>query len=195
MYVSLRSMLAEKQATVGALGARRAQLQADMGALAAKQVQEPGIAAEQARLSRDYDVMKAQYDKLLQDREDIRLRSDITSKTDAVSFRVIDPPSVPRLPAAPNRPILLIAVLIAALGAGLGVAFALGQLRATYATTDRLAAASGLPVMGGFSEVVTPVVAAGRRRRLVWFAGGTGGLAACCLLLLIVEFVQRGLTA
>lgn len=195
MYVTLRSMQAEKQATVAALGARRAQLQSDMAAFAAKQAQAPDVAAEQARLSRDYDVMKAQYDKLLQDREDIRLRTDVNSKTDAVKFRVIDPPSLPRLPAAPNRPILLIAVLIAAVGAGIGVAFALGQVRATYPTTDRLAVASGLPVLGGISEVVTPPLAAQRRQRLVWFAGGTGGLAACCLLLLVIEFVQRGLVA
>ena len=195
MYVTLRSMLAEKQASVTALSARRAQLQADMGALSAKQVQEPGVAAEQARLSRDYDVMKAQYDKLLQDREDIRLRSDVTNKTDAVSFRVIDPPSAPRLPAAPNRPVLLLAVLVVALGGGVGVAFALSQLRTTFATADKLASVSGLPVLGSLSEVVTPLVAADRRRKLVWFAGGTGGLAACCLLLLVIEFVQRGLVA
>lgn len=195
MYVTLRSMQAEKQATVAALVGRRAQLQSDMGAFAAKQAQEPDVAAEQARLSRDYDVMKAQYDKLLQDREDIRLRTDVNSKTDAIRFRVIDPPSLPRLPAAPNRPMLLIAVLIAAAGAGIGAAFALGQVRATYATTDRLAAATGLPVLGGISEVVTPPLAAERRQRLVWFAGGTGGLPACCLLLLVIEFVQRGLVA
>jgi capsule polysaccharide export protein KpsE/RkpR len=69
-------------------------------------VSEPGAVAEQARLNRDYEVLKRQYDKLLEDREQVRLRSDIQSKTDAVQVKVIDPPSKPTSSAAPNRPLL-----------------------------------------------------------------------------------------
>ncbi|SFR83432.1 XrtA system polysaccharide chain length determinant [Sphingomonas jatrophae] len=195
MYASVRAMLAEKQGTVAALQARKAQLAGDMAAFAAKQVEEPEMAAQQAQLNRDYEVLKAQYDKLLQDREDVRLRSEVASKTDAVQFRVIDPPSSPRLPVAPPRPLLLFGVLIVALGAGVAGAFALGQLKTTYTTPEKLAQASGLPVLGAIGEVVTPGRAAAARQRLVWFAGGSGALAACCALLLVVEFVRRGLVA
>lgn len=195
LYMTLRSMQAEKQATAAALAARRAQLQADMGQFAAKQVEQPGVAAEQARLNRDYDVLKQQYDKLLGDREDVRLRNDVANKTDAISFRVIDPPYLPRVPVAPNRPLLLALVLVAGIAAGIGAAFAKGQLRGTYATTDRLAKASGLPVLGAVSEVLTPANIVERRKRLMWFAGGGGALIGCFALLLLVEFVQRGMMA
>lgn len=195
LYMTLRSMQAEKQATVAALAARRAQLQSDMAQFTAKQIEEPGVAAEQARLNRDYDVLKAQYDKLLGDREDVRLRSDVATKTETISFRVIDPPYLPRVPVAPNRPLLLALVLVLGIAGGIGAAFAKAQLRTTYATAERLGRASGLPILGAVSEVLTPANIVDRRKRLVWFASGAGALAGCFALLLLVEFVQRGLMA
>jgi polysaccharide chain length determinant protein (PEP-CTERM system associated) len=194
-YVALRSMQAEKQGTVTALSARKAQLQADMAQLTVKQSDAPGVAAEQAAIDRDYTVLKTQYDKLLGDREDVRLRSDVATKTDSVKFSIIDPPSDPRLPVAPNRPLLLAMVLVVGLAAGIGGAFAQAQLATTYATADRLARASGLPVIGSVSEIVMPAQAVERRTKLMWFAGATGALAGCFVLLLLVEFVQRGMMA
>ena len=195
LYVTLRSMQAEKQATVAALGARRAQLQSDMAAFTARQADEPGVAAEQSRLDRDYDVLKQQYDKLLADREDVRLRGDVSAKTDAVRFRIIDPPSDPRVPVSPKRPLLLALVLAAGIAGGIGAAFARAQLAATYTTGERLAKMTGLPVLGSISEVLTEAGKARRLQELKWFAGGGGALALSFLLLMLVEFVQRGLVA
>jgi succinoglycan biosynthesis transport protein ExoP len=194
-YVALRSMLAEKQASVAALSARRAQIQSDLAQLSSRQSDEPGVAAEQAAINRDYDVLKTQYDKLLGDREDVRLRSDVSAKTDTIKFSVLDPPSEPRLPVAPERPLLLAMVLVVGLAAGIGTAFAKSQLATTYATADRLARASGLRVVGSVSEIVTAPQRVVRRKRMVWFAGASGALAGCFLLLLLVEFVQRSMMA
>lgn len=194
-YISIRSMQAEKQATVSALAARKAQLTADMQRLAEKQANEPGVAAEQAQLSRNYDVLKAQYDKLFADREDIRLRGDVQTETDAVQFRIIDPPSSPRTPAAPNRPLLLLAVLVVGIGGGVGTAFAKGQLRTTYPTATRLQRLTGLPVLGAVTETLTSAHRELRHKKLRLFAGASGALVAICLLLVAVEFIQRGLVA
>jgi polysaccharide chain length determinant protein (PEP-CTERM system associated) len=194
-YISIRSMQAEKQAAVSALAARKAQLSGDLGRLAAKQASEPGVAAEQAQLARNYDVLKLQYDKLLADREDIRLRGDAQTETNAIKFRVIDPPSAPRVPAAPNRPLLLVAVLIVGIGGGVGVAFAKGQLRTSYPTAGRLERATGLPVIGAITETLTATQRELRARRMRQFAGASGALVGVCLLLVAVEFIQRGMVA
>lgn len=194
-YISIRSMQAEKQAAVSALAARKAQLSGDLGRLAAKQASEPGVAAEQAQLSRNYDVLKLQYDKLLADREDIRLRGDAQTETNAIKFRVIDPPSAPRVPAAPNRPLLLVAVLIVGIGGGVGVAFAKGQLRTSYPTAGRLERATGLPVVGAITETLTAAQRELRARKMRLFAGASGALVGVCLLLVAVEFIQRGMVA
>lgn len=192
-YLSLRSMQAEKAATVQALRARKAQIEGDLNAIMARQIADPGLAAEQERLNRDYDVLKKQYDKLLSDREEVRLRGDVQSETKNTTFRVVDPPSVPTAPASPNRPLLLIGVLIVGIGAGVGGAFAMGQVRTTFPTAQKLARAAGLPVIGSVSETLGLAQIVERRRRMKQFAGGCAGLAGVCLALIVVEFVQRGM--
>lgn len=195
MYVTLRSMQAEKQAAVAALSARKAQLQAEMAQYQARQIEEPGVAAEQQRLNRDYEVLKAQYDKLLGDREEVKLRGSLQTDTNSVSFRVIEPPTAPRAPLAPNRPLLLALVLVAGVAAGIGAAFARGQIRTSYPTAGRLERASGLPVIGSISEVLTVVQRAERRRKFKFFSGGAAALLGIFVLLLVVEFIQRGMVA
>ena len=194
-YVSLRAMLAEREAQVSAANARRAQIEADVQQLSARQSSEPGVAAEQARLNRDYDVLRQQYERLLENREQVRLRNDVQTRTDAVSFPVIDPPSRPVVPSAPNRPLLLSLVLVAALGAGVAAAFVRGQLQTTFPTEGRLAAATGLPVFGTLGEVVTAAERAIRRQRLRWLGGGVAALGAVYAMLMVVEFWQRSTVA
>ncbi len=195
MYVTLRSMQAEKQAAVGALSARKAQLQAEMAQYQSKQVEEPGVAAEQQRLNRDYEVLKTQYDKLLADREEVKLRGSLQTDTNSISFRVIEPPSAPRAPQAPNRPLLLVLVLFAGAAAGAGAAFGVGQIRTTYATAGRLERASGIPVVGSISEVLSPLQRSVRRQKFKYFMGGSLALVSMFVLLLVIEFVQRGMVA
>lgn len=194
-YLSMRSMQADRQATASALAARKAQLQADLNMLTTIQIREPDIAAEQARLARDYEVLKTQYDKLIADREEMRLRSDVANRTDAMQVRVIEPPSRPSIPSSPNRPLLLFAVLVVGLGAGVGTAWAMGQLRTSYSTANSLARATGLPVLGSIPESLTEAQVALRRRQVKWLAGGAGALGGAFLILLTIEFVQRGLMA
>ncbi|HUD91714.1 XrtA system polysaccharide chain length determinant [Sphingobium sp.] len=192
-YLSIKSMQADRAATVQALQTRKAQLQSDLNIMMSKQVDEPGIASEQEKLDSDYTALKAQYDKLMADREEIRLRGEVKTETGSVQFRVIQPPSAPTAPFAPNRPLLLLGVLIVGIGAGVGVAFALGQLKGTFPTAARLEKAVGLPVAGSISQMRNAAQAAVEKQRLKWFAGASGGLAAVCLLLIVVEFVQRGM--
>jgi polysaccharide biosynthesis transport protein len=194
-YSSLQSMRAEREATVSALSARKSALEADLAALVGKQSLEPGVAAEMDRINRDYEVLKTQYDKLLGDREEIRLRGQVESQTDAVQFQVIDRPSLSRTPSAPNRPLLLALVLFAGIGAGAGTAFAMGHLQTSYATAAKLEKSSGLPVIGTISQMLTSAQRVDRKRKLRMFVGGTGALVGAFVLLVIVEFVQRGLAA
>ena len=191
-YSSLVSMKAERQAAVSALQQRKASLQGEMNAMVAKQIQEPGVAAEQARIARDYEVLKAQYDKLLADREQVRLRGQVETQTDAVRFDLITPPSSPRTPIAPKRPLLLAAVLFAGIAGGIGGAFALGQLSASYPTSAKLEAASGLPVIGSISQMLTQAQRDERKRKLRIYIGSGGALVGVFLVLLIIEFIQRG---
>jgi polysaccharide chain length determinant protein (PEP-CTERM system associated) len=194
-YASMRAMVAEREAQAAAASARKNQIQSAMLQLSQKQAAEPEAAAEQARLNRDYEVLKRQYDKLLEDREQVRLRSDVQSKTDAINFRIIDPPSKPTIPVAPNRPLLLSLILVVAIAGGVAAAFTKGQLQMTFPTQGRLEQATGLPVLGSVSEVLTAAAKAERKQRMKWFAGAGGALAASYGILMLVEFWQRSTVA
>ena len=194
-YSSLQSMRAERQASATALQARKGAIQSDMAQLAAKQTAEPGVAAEYGRINRDHDVLKVQYDKLVADRDNVRLRGQVETQTDAVQFKVIKQPSLSNVPAVPNRPLLLLGVLIAGISAGVGTAFALGHLQTSYPTAAKLERASGLPVIGSISQMLTSDERTSRKQKMKLFYGATGGLVSVFALLLVAEFVQRGMTA
>lgn len=195
LYMSLRSMLAERQATVAALASQRNRLRAAMNEIDQQQASNPGALAEQQQIERDYQAIQAQYNELVADRERVRLRGDVASETDVNTFNVVDPPSIPTVPKAPNRPLLLILVLMAAIAGGIGAAFAKSQLHMGYPTARRLGESTGLPVLGAISEMLRPSEIGERRRQLRRFVGGSAALFGVFVLLVAVEFIQRGMVA
>ena len=72
-------------------------MQAQLDTLNSKLAGDPAVAAEQSQIENDYQVLKDQYAKLLQDRETIKLRGQAQSQTDSIKFSVIDPPNAPRV--------------------------------------------------------------------------------------------------
>ena len=192
-YQSLRAMQAERAATVNALQARKAQIQRDLGLMTIAQARDPGVASQQENLDRSYEALKAQYDKLLADREDVRLRGEAQSEARGVTFRVVDPPRIPSGPAKPNRPLLIVGILMAGIMTGVGTAFALGQLRGTFTTAARLEKVTGLRVIGAITERLGAAQLKEHRRKQRRFAIGSGALVGACVLLIMVEFVQRSM--
>jgi hypothetical protein len=79
---------------------------------------------------------------------------------------------------APNRLLLLPGVLLAALGAGLAIAFAISQLRPTFDTPDDLRAKTGLPLLGVVSMVADDQQRRHARMGTLRFASVSGSLVA-----------------
>lgn len=191
-YSSLVAIKSERQASVEALQARRAALQSNAAALMASQASEPAVAAEANRISRDYDVLRQNYEKLLQDREALKTRGKVEDKASQFRFDVLQQPGVPQSPAAPNRPLLLLGVLVVGIGAGVAAAYALGQLKSSFATPQKLERTFDLPVIGAISLTVSEAARAIEAKRLKQFAGACGGLGAIFVILLAIEFVSVG---
>ncbi len=104
------------------------------------------------------------------------MRAQAQAQTDAIKFRMIDPPAAPRAPTAPNRPLLLTGVLILAIGGGIGGGVrAWRSSRRRSPTAGRLEKATGLPVIGSIGERVSRAEVALRRRKFELFAGARGG--------------------
>jgi len=194
-YTSLQSIRVEREANVQSLSSRAAALRSEIASVTANQAQEPGVAAEAQRISRDYEVLRTQYDKLLQDREEFRLRGQVETERNAVKFEVVDPPTTPRVPAAPNRPLLLFGILFVGICAGCGTAYLQGKMRSTFATASKLESTFDLPVIGTISLALTEAARALQKKRQKRFVAAAGGLGGLFLVLLAAEFVQRGMIA
>ncbi|MEJ0038461.1 MAG: XrtA system polysaccharide chain length determinant [Gammaproteobacteria bacterium] len=146
----------------------------------------PEVEAEFSRLNRDYDVTRAQYQSLVERLEKTKF-SDEADKTGFVDFAVIDPPSSPFKPVAPNRQMLIFAVLILGLGAGGLVAYALHQIKPVFNTARQLAAITGLPVLGEVSRTWLEKYGANRRKAVFGFAGAGAGLVVAAVAVLLVH--------
>jgi len=194
-YASLVAIKSERQASVEALQARRAALQSNFAALMASQASEPAAAAEANRISRDYDVLRKNYEKLLEDREALRTRGKVEDKASQFRFDVIQQPGVPQAPAKPNRPLLLLGVLVAGIGAGIAAAYALGQLKSSFATPQKLERTFDLPVIGAISLTVSAAAQAVERQRLKQFGAACGALVGMFVILLAIEIVSVGAMA
>ncbi|MGQ0650792.1 MAG: XrtA system polysaccharide chain length determinant [Betaproteobacteria bacterium] len=167
--------LAEAEANVASLQARVAEYERRYNELRSAINAIPRIEAEFTQLTRDYEVNKSNYEKLLARRESAQISGDMENKASVVDFRIIDPPVVPPKPSWPNRPMLYSLVLLAALAGGGAFAFLLSQLRPTLTDERRLHQVSGLAVFG---SVVMALSEAQLRRRKRGFLAFLAALAA-----------------
>jgi polysaccharide chain length determinant protein (PEP-CTERM system associated) len=152
----------------------------------------PVVEAELARLNRDYDVVKGQYQALIESRETQQL-SQQASSSDRVDFNILNPPRVGARPVAPRRLLLLAAVLAAALGGGAGLSFVLARLRPVFSTARELTELSGLPVIGSVNPVfVDPQLLAARRFAAISFSFAIIGLVALIGGVAVFELVRTG---
>ena len=176
VYQQLQVQLAQAESDVASLQTRVANYEARYNKLKAAANNVPKIEADLQQLNRDYEVNKANYEKLISRRESAQMSSDMDASAGLVEFRVIDPPRVSQRPVAPNRVLLVSMVFLGALAGGMGVAFLMGQIRPTFSDRKALREISGLPILGTVTMIWTDGQVRQRRRKLTWFVAGSAGL-------------------
>ncbi len=151
----------------------------------------PEVEAELKQLDRDYNVVASQHNQMLQRRESARLTEDIEQSASDVTFRVIEPPFVPRNPSEPNKTLLNGLVLLGALAIGAGIALLLSLLRPVVSNATTLMSISGLPTLG----VIPLTRGVDERRRELKHMVGFSGLAMGLPLLFVALTVTQRLVA
>jgi polysaccharide chain length determinant protein (PEP-CTERM system associated) len=184
-YVMIMSKLADTKSEV-AVDQRRLE-DATKRLEDAKKVAAKAITVqrEYENLDRDYQVLHKNYEELVSRRESAKITQAAGDQQSSVVFRVISPPVKPDRPVAPNRLLLNAAVLFLAIGAGAGLAFALGQFAGTFMNVGQLKDAFELPVMGAVTMVRTGADISGALRSNALFATG---LAVLLLVSAIVLY-------
>ncbi|MES2298314.1 MAG: XrtA system polysaccharide chain length determinant [Pseudomonadota bacterium] len=167
MLQQLKMALAEADAKVASIRARVQEHTSRNARLRAQGDAVPEVESQLARLNRDYQINKDNYEKLVGRREAAKLSGDLNSTTELMTFKIIDPPSVPLAPVGPNRPLLYSAVLVAALLAGPAAAFLISQVRPSFLSAAALREASGRMLLGTVGMNWTAEQLRMRRRKLV----------------------------
>jgi polysaccharide chain length determinant protein (PEP-CTERM system associated) len=179
VYVEMAHQLSEKETKIASLRRRLVSAEEERDKIEDEARRAPSVGAEFLNLDRDYEVVKKNYTELLARRESAQIAENADRKGDKIDIKTIDTPEVPTLPSSPNRPLFLSMVLVAGLGAGIGVAFVLSQIDSSYSTTTALQAL-GLPILGSIS-----VINSFDRRPKHWFLSAKAFAVACVMLVII----------
>lgn len=181
----LARVLAASEIQVAALKARAAEFEARAARARELTRTSPQLEAEAAQLNRDYAVIKRNYETLVARRQSAVMSGDLDMASGVVDFRLIDPPRVSPKPVSPNRMLLLLMALGAAVGAGLAVTLAASQLRPVFDDVQQLRDRTSLPLLGVVSMVLSDDDRRRERSGRVRFFVGTGSLFASYLVAIV----------
>jgi succinoglycan biosynthesis transport protein ExoP len=78
----------------------------------------PATEQELADISRGYEESKTNYNSLLQKRNQSQLATNLEERQQGEQFRILDPPSLPERPSAPNHLLLSLGALLAGIALG-----------------------------------------------------------------------------
>ncbi len=179
MLQQLNLALTESEAKVASMRARVEEYTNRYNRLKSLSNAVPEVEAALAQLNRDYQLNKANYEKLIERRESVKISSGLESSIDLMSFRIIDPPTVPEEPEGPLRGGLYSLVFLVALVVGVGIAFIISQLRPAFHSQNMLRDVTGMPVLGSIPMIWTIQEKTNRKKRLYGF---------CLSLLSLVGF-------
>jgi protein tyrosine kinase modulator len=166
MLQQLNLSLVDSEAKVASMRARVEEYTQRYNRLKSLSNSVPEVEASLAQLNRDYQVNKTNYQELIKRRESAKISDKLGSASKLMSFKIIDPPTVPEIPVGPDRANLFSIALFVALAVGIGIAFALSQLRPSFHSQGRLREITGMPVLGTISMIWTKKEKTERKKRL-----------------------------
>jgi len=146
----------------------------------------PEVEAQYTSLNRDYGVVKARYEALVDQLGRARL-GEQAAQTGVVGFDIVDPARASFDPVFPKRPLLAIAALMGSVVAGFGVAFLLNVLRPVFGSVQHLHEVTGLPVLGAVSMTWIERHDLRLRRSALVLVGSLVGMVLLCGAFLAVH--------
>ncbi len=172
VYQQMRIVMSEVEADIAAKKAVVDEYKKRIEGLKAAVDKVLQVETEEAQLNRDYGILKSQHQGLLKRLESARLGHDIDTRSGAIRFRIVDPPTVPTKPSGPPRALWSSIVVLGGLGIGVALAFLMSQVRPTYDNREALNTFTGYPVLGSVSMVWTKAQIKIRQRRHLGFLLG-----------------------
>lgn len=113
-----------------------------------KRIEEtPRREQEIALLTRDYDLVKTNYQSLMDKKIQAQMAENLERKQQGEQFKILDPPRVPSRPIKPDRNKILLMGGVLGLAAGLGLAWFRESLDQSFHAVSDLENYLGIPVI------------------------------------------------
>lgn len=104
-------------------------------------------------LTRDYDLMKANYQSLLDKRIQAQMAENLERKQQGEQFKVLDPARIPEQPVRPDRNRILLIGLAIGLGLGIGLTWLKETMDRTFKTVSEVESELGLTVLAAIPNL------------------------------------------
>lgn len=179
----LRNELGEVNAEMNAVKSEGAKLQGGIADYQRKLEAARSVERSSPDAARDYETTKELYVALLKKYADAQQAESLEQSQKGEKFRVLDAALPPNYPSAPNRFLLKVLSLLAALGFAAAVVALAERLDTSFHTVDNLRAFTKVPVLASIRRIVTEK----DRWRSRWLLG-LRLAAATAVLALVVGF-------
>lgn len=130
----------------------------------AKLANEPVFEQQISGLMRDYDTLRALYNRLLDKKLSAQMALELENSQQGEKFVILDQAPVPQGPAGPNRPLFIAAGLIGGLLGGLALAMLVEMTDESVRNEKEAAEILGKTVLAG-----VPLILAPEERFKKWF--------------------------
>lgn len=156
VFQRLRLNLADAEANVASLRSQLGNQQVRLEEIRAQANKVPQAEAELVQLNRDYEIMRRNYDQLVQRREAASLGVKIDQTSSMADFRLIEPPRVLPSPVFPSRIQMAIGVMLLSVILGVAAAYAQTLLNPVFSSERELREFTKRPVLGSLLKVDDP---------------------------------------
>ncbi len=194
VYQEMKILVNQLKNDVASLTARVANYKNQINELNQQILTIPEVDAEFTGLNRDYNIIKARYEELLERQESAHLARSAEQSTEKIQFRVIDPPQLALQASGPIREVFFVLALLGSIAVGAVIAFLQVQLNPKVISTSQLTRTIGLPIFGVISATsqLNKVQATNRSTKLFI---ASNSLFALLLVTLIIAYNYPPLAA
>jgi polysaccharide biosynthesis transport protein len=135
---------------------REKKIESDIAAYQARLNLTPETEQELADISRGYEESKSNYNSLLQKQNQSQLATSLEQRQQGEQFRILDPPSLPARPSAPNHLLISLAGLMLGFAVGAGLTAFLEMTNVRVRQEKDLEEAVPLKVLIGIPHLDVP---------------------------------------
>ncbi|HET6183087.1 MAG TPA: XrtA system polysaccharide chain length determinant [Acetobacteraceae bacterium] len=152
LHTQLTMRLLDTQVEIASRKQQLADAQRNLDRIQKILQERPTLMAQYQGMNRDYDILKKNYDDLVERLQSANLSQAADTQADKVHLRVVDPPQIPLVPYGPNRLLIISGVLVIGILAGIGAAAAVVVIDRSFASSEELRDI-GAPVLGSISAI------------------------------------------